>query len=131
MKTPNTLISSFIRHRYWFNQGTNVMASTSVLPLEKVAVVAGVGKYLFGDHVSPVLLYTVIGGYFVWRLVSRWLIGWYWHRHDGYTVETNWNRGKIPPGRVEVINVDELATAMYKLRSENIADRQVYKAPTV
>jgi len=90
------------------------MASVTVLPLEKLAIGAAALKYLFGEHVSPVVLYSLLGIYFVWRLMSRWLIGWFWHHSDGYTAETNWNKGKVPPIRAEIINVDEVIEGVVK-----------------
>ena len=103
------LISSFIKHRYWFNQGSNTFAAASIVPFEKVALYAAAAKYLLGDHVSPWLLYPALGAYFVWRVCSRWLVGYLWHYSDGYDVETEWNRNKVPPSRVEMINSEELA----------------------
>ena len=50
----------------------------------------------------------------MYRVVSRWAIGYFWHNSDGYDIESEWNKGKIPPGRVEIINIDELAKKVAK-----------------
>lgn len=103
------LIEFFVRHRYWFNQGNGAFASLPWPPVEKIAIVAGVVKYLVGGQVSNWWILSCFVVYCVWRFGSRWFIGWFWHGSDGYDIETEWNRGKVPPSRVEVINVDELA----------------------
>jgi len=106
------LLKTFVKHRYWLNQGNNAFASVSAIPIEKVAVVMAAGKYLLGDHVDNWVLYGVFGLYCVWRFVSRWAVGWFWHRNNGYDIETEWNKGKIPPSRTEIINLDEIADAV-------------------
>lgn len=108
------VLVQFVKHRYWFNQGNSAFASVSAIPLEKVALVMAAGKYLLGESVDNWILYVAFGVYCVWRFASRWAVGWYWHRNNGYDIETEWNRGKIPPGRVEIINIDELAEAIVK-----------------
>jgi hypothetical protein len=106
------VIVQFVKHRYWFNQGNNAFASVSAIPIEKVAVIMAAGKYLLGDHVDTWIVYVVFGLYCVWRFLSRWAVGWFWHRNNGYDIETEWNKGKIPPSRSEIINVDEIAEAV-------------------
>lgn len=108
------LIAVFVRHRYFYNQGNNVLATTSIIAIEKVAIIMAAAKYVLGDHVDTTLVYIAAGVYFTWRIVVRWLIGFYWHRSDGYDVETEWNRGKVPPSRVEMINCEELAAAIWR-----------------
>jgi hypothetical protein len=101
------LIEIFVRHRYFYNQGNNTMTTLSVIPIEKIAIIAASVKYLLGDHISSWLIYTAAGVYLVYRVLVRWVIGYIWHRSDGYDIETEWNKGKIPPSRVEIINWEE------------------------
>lgn len=121
--TRRKLIELFVRHRYFYNQGNNTLATLSVIPIEKVAIVAGATKYLLGDHVSNELIYTLGGAYLIYRVVIRWIIGFIWHRSDGYDIESEWNRGKVPPSRVEIINCDEIARC--------VDDRRLHETPTV
>jgi hypothetical protein len=101
------VIELFVRHRYFYNQGNNTMTTLSVIPIEKIAIILAVAKYLLGDHVDMKLVYAAAGAYFIWRIGLRWVIGYIWHRSDGYDIETEWNKGKVPPSRVEVINWEE------------------------
>lgn len=98
------LIEIFVRHRYFYNQGNNTLATLSVIPIEKIAIIAASVKYLLGDHISSWVIYTAAGAYLVYRVLVRWMIGYIWHRSDGYDIESEWNKGKVPPSRVEVIN---------------------------
>ena len=109
------LLDLFVRHRYLLNQGNNVVASLPWPPIEKVAIVAAAAKYLLGDRIPDVVIIVMFLVYCVFRVALRYGIGYLWHRDDGYSIETLWNRGKVPPGRVEIINIDELAirTACY------------------
>ena len=103
------LIELFIKHRYWYNQGSNVFAQVAVIPLEKLAIVAATTKYFLGDHISNEVIYVLGGIYLIWRVGARWLIGYIWHREDAYDLESEWNKGKVPPSRTEIINCRELA----------------------
>jgi hypothetical protein len=106
------MLTRFVKHRYWLNQGNNVVASLPWPPLEKIAIVAAVAKYLLSGNVPDVWILVSFVIYCVWRVGIRWFIGWFWHRNNGYDIETEWNKGKIAPGRMEIINVDELAEAV-------------------
>lgn len=101
------LIEIFVRHRYFYNQGNNTLATLSVIPIEKIAIIAASVKYLLGDHISSWVIYTAAGAYLVYRVLVRWMIGYIWHRSDGYDIESEWNKGKVPPSRVEVINWED------------------------
>jgi hypothetical protein len=103
------LIELFIKHRYLYNQGNNTLAQLAVIPVEKIAIVAATAKYLIGDHVSMTVIYIAGGTYLCYRVFIRWFIGFLWHKEDAYDLETEWNRGKVPPSRVEVINCEEIA----------------------
>ena len=113
--TRRRMICWFVKHRYWLNQGNSSVASLPWPPLEKMAVVGAVAKYLLGDHINNWWILVGFGVYCIWRFGIRWVIGWAWHGNNGYDIETEWNRGKVPPSRVEVINVDELAQRVAKL----------------
>jgi hypothetical protein len=120
-KGKRQVLTVFIRHRYWFQQGNNVFASLPWPPIEKAAIVAATVKYLFGSNIPDIWIGSAFIVYCVWRFMSRWMIGWFWHRNNGYDLETVWNRGKVPPSRVEIINPEAVAHAVrMELRNDEI-----------
>jgi hypothetical protein len=114
------MIEVFVRHRYFYNQGNNTLATLSVIPIEKIAIIAASVKYLLGDHISSGVIYTAAGAYLVYRVLIRWGIGWLWHRSDGYDIESEWNKGKVPPSRVELINPEDIALAIEERRRKPV-----------
>jgi hypothetical protein len=108
------LLVKFVKHRYWFNQGNTAFASMSVIQVEKLAVIMAAAKYLIGQDIPNWIVYAFFGVYCIWRFLSRWLVGWFWHHNNGYDIESEWNKGKMPPGRMEIINIDELSEAIVR-----------------
>jgi hypothetical protein len=113
-RTRRNLIESFVKHRYWYNQGNSSFSwLDDAFPFQKFVVLAGsvsgasfAFEHLRADLLLGVGVAAVVLGV---RAGGKWLVGWFWHYNGGYDVETEWNSGKVPPQRVEIINVEELA----------------------
>ena len=103
------LIEVFVKHRYWYGQGDQVMASTSVISVEKITIGIAAVKYIAGDSVGMAWVGIFIGVYFIWRVLSRWLIGYFWEKNGGYNVEAEWNKERVAPQRFYMLNLDDLA----------------------
>lgn len=98
------LITWFVRNRYFFEQGGSVIRVFDQFSI--VNILAGVA---FFELVRDLTWRSVLGGglvcaYYLASAIWRWTLGKVWHECDGYTVETEWNRDKVPPGRVMVVS---------------------------
>lgn len=130
------MIEGFVKHRYWYNQGSNALNTMDdLLPIEKVSIVLATWSgiiYLFKQGIGLEIVLGVIGGAFLLflRAFGKWAVGWFWHHNDGYDVETEWNTGKVPPQRVKICGfenetLDELAEAV----AAKLAQREEEKEP--
>lgn len=108
-KTRNNLIKIFVKHRYWYAQGNNVLASTAVISVEKIIIGIAAIKYITSEEVPVWIIVIVLMVYFTWRILSRWSIGYFWEDNEGYDIEAEWNKVRVPPNRFYMVNIDELA----------------------
>ena len=105
------LLVKFVKHRYWYLQGSNSLNVTDdMIPIEKITIFIAGWTYIISGAWREAR-WVIIGGaiFFVCRIFVKWFTGYFWHNSDGYEVETEWNKGKVPPGRAEVVNGDALA----------------------
>lgn len=110
------LIEGYIKHRYWYNQGSSSLGILDdMFPVEKAIIfVAGLSYIFSGEWVERLPIIIVGGILLAIRILGKWATGAFWHNSDGYDIETEWNRGKVPPGRAEVVNVEDLAIQIAK-----------------
>lgn len=104
----HSLIERYVRWEYWYIQGLQVVSSFKLTSVVELLGIIAFCKYFFGDPPYAILIIVAV----VWiplRSWGYWALGRFWHDGDGYTIQTQWNKGKVPPGRTEVINADELA----------------------
>ena len=120
-KTRHWLIEQFVKHKYWYNQGNSSLSVfDDMVPLAMITMGCAALKYILSDYIPLNIVYIVFGIFLVFRIFGKWYIGRFWHNNNGYDLETEWNKGKVPPSRVEVINTDEIVEKLIKrLKEEN------------
>tara|TARA_Y100000310_G_C20403981_1_gene678753 strand:- start:206 stop:586 length:381 start_codon:yes stop_codon:yes gene_type:complete len=107
------LIQWYIKNHYWYTQGSNVWGSVKIVTIVEVLGLIAFTKYMWEN--PPWIALVIIGAlWFPARTAWYWGIGKFWHDNEGYESHTAWNEDKVPPGRMKVINVDELADAILK-----------------
>jgi hypothetical protein len=133
-KIPKTkrrqAIEGFVRHRYWYNQGSNSFNwLDDVFPFSKFVLLVGAvsGTSFAFDKIRGDLIFGLVVATLALalRAFGKWFIGRFWHYNDGYDVETQWNKGKVPPQRVELINSEELAEQIADSVASKLATRLV------
>uniref|UniRef100_A0A6M3LGL1 Uncharacterized protein n=1 Tax=viral metagenome TaxID=1070528 RepID=A0A6M3LGL1_9ZZZZ len=119
-QTRHKFIELFVKHRYWYEQGHVVTAGFKIVTLMEILGVVAFCKYMFGD--LPIGVFVFCG--LVWfpvRTLVYWLIGKFWHDNGGYKIQTDWNMGKVPVGRVEVVNLEELAALIVERLAKKLS----------
>lgn len=110
-----------MKHKFLYQQGTNTVAAFRVISFEKI--VAGVAciKIIFGE-INPWWIGSLALGYYIVRTIIHWMIGYFWEETNGYEIESEWNKDRIPPTRVYVM--DEKDNKVYEKPGQEISKCQ-------
>ena len=103
------LIQWFVRNNTWYSKGLQVLSSFRVVEITDIAILMGVLKYLFGDNLSIAWVAVCAFMYYPGRTLTYWFIGKFWESNDGWDIHTKFNASRVEPGRMVIVNVDELA----------------------
>lgn len=126
--TRRKAIEGFVKHRYWYNQGNSSFAwLDDALPFQKFVVLMGTisGTSFAFEYIRDDIILGAVGATAILlvRAGLKWFTGRFWHYNDGYDIETQWNKGKVPPQRVELINADELAEQIAEAVASRLSTR--------
>lgn len=105
-KTGKADIRFYIKHNALHDKGANVVAAFRLIQFEKIVAGMAFLKIIWPE-IDP--LWVGLAGciYYPGRTFFNWLVGLYWEVADGYDEEVAWNRERMAPTRVYVMDPEK------------------------
>ena len=99
----------FCLWKLWYDKGVAIFASMRMVEITDIAILMAAFKFLFGDGISMWWVVLVGVVYYPTRTLIYFFLGLLWEHENGWAIHTDVNRNRVEPGRVIIVNTDDLA----------------------